>query len=134
MKLEDIYQFFAKEQVIFLSSEQAVCYILSVLLKKESYGTQLIQKLENEHPYYRLSDTVLYVALKFLENEGAIAAYWKKVESRGRPRHMYQLTPEWQDEAQKLAHLWTANAVRERAEKPVLTKTGIGGTQQVAAY
>lgn len=125
MKIEDIYQSFTKKQVIFLSSEQAVCYILSVLLKKESYGTQLIQNLENEHPYYRLSDTVLYVALKFLEQSGAIAAYWKKVEKRGRPRHMYQLNPEWQDEAQKLARLWSDSAGRQ----PQVAAGGIAVSQ-----
>ncbi len=112
MKLDEIYQFFANPPVIHLSQEQAVCYILSVLLKKESYGTELIQKLESEYPNYRLSDTVLYVALKFLEASGAIAGYWKKVEKRGRPRHMYQLNPPWQDEAQKLAQLWADSAGR----------------------
>ena len=86
MQLEDIYQYFANPPEIYLCQEQAVCYILSVLLEGESYGSGLIQKLEREESRYRLSDTVLYAALKFLEDEGAIAGYWQKLEGRGRPR------------------------------------------------
>ncbi len=37
MRLEEIYQFFVKEPVIYLSKEQAVCYVLSILLLGESY-------------------------------------------------------------------------------------------------
>lgn len=106
MRLEDIYQFFQNPPPTYLSQELAVCYVLSVLLKGESYGTELIQKLESEHPHYRLSDTVLYSALKFLEDEKAIIGYWKKVEGRGRPRRMYQISEEWQSQAQTLARLW----------------------------
>jgi len=106
MKLEDIYQFFQNPPPIYLSPELAVCYVLSVLLQTESYGTQLIQRLESEYPLYRLSDTVLYSALKFLEDEKAITGYWKKVEGRGRPRRMYQVSAEWQQQATTLAQLW----------------------------
>ena len=106
MRLEDIYQFFQNPPPIYLSQELAVCYVLSVLLKGESYGTELIQKLESEYPHYRLSDTVLYSALKFLEDENAINGYWKKVEGRGRPRRMYQISEQWQTQAQNLARLW----------------------------
>ncbi len=106
MKLEDIYQFFQNPPPTYLSQELAVCYVLSVLLKGESYGTELIQKLETEYPPYRLSDTVLYSALKFLEDEKAIIGSWKKVEGRGRPRRMYQISPEWRVQAQNLGRLW----------------------------
>jgi len=106
MKLEDIYQFFQNPPPTYLSQELAVCYVLSVLLRGESYGTELIQRLENEYPLYRLSDTVLYSAIKFLEDEKAIIGYWKKVEGRGRPRRMYQISPEWQAQAENLARLW----------------------------
>ena len=112
MKLDEIYQFFASPPVIYLSPEQAVSYVLSVLLSGESYGTELIQKLESEYPNYRLSDTVLYSALKFLEQEEAIVGYWKKVEGRGRPRRMYQVTQEWLVLAQDLAQLWSDSAGR----------------------
>lgn len=113
LKLEDIYEFFQNPPPTYLGQELAVCYILSVLLRGESYGTELIQQLESEHPLYRLSDTVLYSALKFLEDEKAITGYWKKVEGRGRPRRMYQLSPQWFMPAEDLARLWHEYAQRD---------------------
>lgn len=107
MKFEDIYQFFREPPPVYLSKEVAVCYVLYVLLEHgDSYGTALIQSIETEHPLYRLSDTVLYSALKFLEDEDMITGYWKKVEGRGRPRRMYQVRPERVEEARGLAELW----------------------------
>jgi hypothetical protein len=78
MKFEDIYQFFRDPPPNYLNKELAVCYVLSVLLQGESYGTQLIQQLEQDYPTYRLSDTVLYSALKFLEDSGAISGVLEK--------------------------------------------------------
>ena len=106
MKFEHIYQFFQDPPPVYLNKELAVCYILSVLLRGDSYGTELVGQLEREFPIYRLSDTVLYSALKFLEDEAVITGYWKKVEGRGRPRRMYQILPEWRHQAQDLARLW----------------------------
>lgn len=107
MKFEDIYQFFRQPPPIYLSKEVAVCYVLYVLVEHgDSYGTALIQSIETEHPLYRLSDTVLYNALKFLEDEDMITGYWKKVEGRGRPRRMYQIRPEKMEQARELANLW----------------------------
>jgi len=113
MTIEEIYQFFAAQPPIYLSSEQAACYVLSVLLIEESYGTRLIQKLESDYPPYRLSDTVLYAALNFLETERALVARTQKLVGRGRPRRMYQVSQEWLEEAQKLAALWTNSVARK---------------------
>jgi DNA-binding PadR family transcriptional regulator len=106
MQINDIYQFFQNPPPLFLNQELAACYVIFVLLKGDSYGTELIQLLERYYPTYRLSDTVLYSALKFLEDEGMITGYWKKVEGRGRPRRMYRILPEVQDHAEELATLW----------------------------
>jgi DNA-binding PadR family transcriptional regulator len=106
MKFEDIYQFFEDPPPIYLNKELAVCYVLSVLLRQDSYGTELIQWLTRQYPNYRLSDTVLYGALKFLEDEKAVDGYWKKVEGRGRPRRMYRLNPDWRLRAEELAEFW----------------------------
>ncbi|MEB3341842.1 PadR family transcriptional regulator [Okeania sp.] len=103
---EDIYQFFQSPPPVYLNKELAVCYILSVLLQRDSYGTELIGQLERDYPIYRLSDTVLYSALKFLEDQGITIGYWKKVEGRGRPRRMYQIIPEWRPQATDLSRLW----------------------------
>lgn len=112
--LDEIYKFFESPPPFYLNKELAVCYVLAVLLRQDSYGTELINLLETEYPTYRLSDTVLYSALKFLEDAAAIVGYWKKVEGRGRPRRMYQITPDWRERAEELARLWddyTQNAV-----------------------
>jgi DNA-binding PadR family transcriptional regulator len=107
MKFEDIYQFFNQPPPIYLSKEVAVCYVLYVLVENgDSYGTALIQSIEAQHPLYRLSDTVLYNALKFLEDENMITGYWKKVEGRGRPRRMYQVRSEKESLSKDLAALW----------------------------
>ncbi len=113
MKFEDIYQFFEDPPPIYLNKELAVCYVLAVLLQQDSYGTELIQKLAKDYSDYRLSDTVLYSALKFLEDQAAIDGYWKKVEGRGRPRRMYRLNPDWRMQAEELADLWL-NYMRDR--------------------
>jgi DNA-binding PadR family transcriptional regulator len=106
MKFEDIFQFFQDPPPNYLNKELAVCYVLAVLQRKDSYGTELIQLLESEYPTHRLSDTVLYSALKFLEDEKVIMGYWKKVEGRGRPRRMYQIEAEWRERSDELAQLW----------------------------
>lgn len=107
MKFEDIYRFFQAPQPVYLNKELAVCYVLTVLMRGDSYGTKLIHMLETEHSTYRLSDTVLYSALKFLEDEGMIEGYWKKVEGRGRPRRMYHILPEMAQKTKELSKLWS---------------------------
>lgn len=107
---DDIHQFFRNPPPFYLNKELAVCYVLAVLIRRDSYGTELISLLEHEYPTYRLSDTVLYSALKFLEDADTITGYWKKVEGRGRPRRMYQISPEWQQQANELSHLWQSYA------------------------
>lgn len=115
MNFEDIYRFFQDPPPHYLSKELAVCYVLAVLRHEDSYGTELIQHLETQWPNYRLSDTVLYSALKFLEDEHIISGYWKKVEGRGRPRRMYQLAPMGIDRARELAQLWEKYLVSSAA-------------------
>lgn len=117
MKFEEIYQFFKDPPPFYLNKELAVCYVLAVLLRGDSYGTELIQLLETEYPLYRLSDTVLYSALKFLEDEEMVTGYWKKVEGRGRPRRMYQIKSEAMQQAQDLAQLWREYAVKRETAR-----------------
>lgn len=106
MKLQQIYQFFNESQFSFLNPELAVCYVLSVLIKQDSYGTELIQRLEQQSSLYRLSDTVLYRAVRFLEEQDIITSYTQRVHGRGRPRRMLKLNPAAAQKAQELAQLW----------------------------
>jgi DNA-binding PadR family transcriptional regulator len=113
MKFQDIYHFFQAPPPIYISKEVAVCYILAVLLEHgDSYGTALIQRIEEDSSLYRLSDTVLYSALKFLEDEKVIDGYWQKVEGRGRPRRMYQVRNSKIDFARQLGNLWESYALQ----------------------
>lgn len=107
MNFDDIYSFFRSPPPLYLNQELAVCYILDILLQSDSYGTELIARLERESATYRLSDTVLYSAVKFLEASGTISGYWKKVEGRGRPRRMYRIEPDWTVKAKELAYFWS---------------------------
>lgn len=104
--LKTICEFFRSPPPVYLGKEQAVCYVFSVLLDGDSYGTELMNQLEEKFPTYRLSDTVLYSALSFLEKEAIAIAYWKKTEGRGRPRRMWSLAEQWREEAQALADFW----------------------------
>ncbi len=107
MKLQDIYRFFQDPPPVYIEKEVAVCYILAVLLKQgTSYGTELISQIETEYPLYRLSDTLLYGALKFLEDEEMLDFYWQKMESRGHPRRMYLIKESKVDLATQFARLW----------------------------
>jgi DNA-binding PadR family transcriptional regulator len=106
MTLQEIYRFFQTQPTQYLNQELSTCFVLSVLLQGDSYGTELVERVESEYPPYRLSDTVLYKALKFLEQEAVIAGYWKKTEGRGRPRRMYHILPEHREKAVALAQLW----------------------------
>jgi len=114
MKFDDIYQFFENPPPNYLNRELAVCYILAVLVQGESYGTEMIENLKHRYLTYRISDTVLYGSLKFLEDMGVISGGWKKVASRGRPRRMYQVEEEWGDRALELAKLWHEYTTEER--------------------
>jgi DNA-binding PadR family transcriptional regulator len=108
MKFDDIYRFFQNPPPLYLNQELAVCYILSVLMDGDSYGTELISHLEKDSETFRLSDTVLYSAVKFLEGSGMISGYWKKVEGRGRPRRMYKIHSDWKSKAQEFASFWSS--------------------------
>ncbi|ERN40742.1 putative transcriptional regulator [Rubidibacter lacunae KORDI 51-2] len=126
MDFEDIYRFFHCPPPTYLNRELAVCYVLDVLLRGESYGTELIELLERTTPGYRLSDTVLYGALKFLEESGTISGYWKKLVGRGRPRRMYQICPGARQRAEELACLWQSYISEHTGCEPKKYAIGLG--------
>lgn len=111
--IESIQEFFRSPPSTYLGKEVAVCYILHTLLDRDSYGTELMDQLEEKLPTYRLSDTVLYAGLSFLEKEGIIVPYWKNEEGRGRPRRMWRLVAQWREEAQALANFWNEQKQRD---------------------
>ncbi len=107
MQIADIYSYFQNPPSTHICKEAAVSYVVWTLkTREESYGTELIQLMEQQYENLRISDTVLYAALKFLEEEELVSSYWQKLEGRGRPRRMYRLNPEKASQAQELAALW----------------------------
>ncbi|MDQ0185814.1 PadR family transcriptional regulator [Cytobacillus sp. FSL W7-1323] len=66
--------------------------LLSLLSKKNMYGYEMVKSLkENSHELYNMSEGTLYPALKRLEKNGWIEAYWEDSQLGGR-RKYYQLT------------------------------------------
>jgi DNA-binding PadR family transcriptional regulator len=118
MKFDDIYRFFQNPPPHYLNQELAVCYILDVLLQEDSYGSELIARLERQSAIYRLSDTVLYSAIKFLESTGTIVPYWQKLAGRGRPRRMYQVQSNCLERARELAVFW--QAYQHQGDEPLI--------------
>lgn len=91
---ESIERRFVEGRAHYLTAEEAVCYVASALTLHDSYGTLLINSLDRDERKHqlRISDTVLYKALKFLESNDYIFGYWWHVEGRARPRRMYRIT------------------------------------------
>jgi DNA-binding PadR family transcriptional regulator len=106
LTIEAIHQYFKNPPPHFLGREETVCYVLYVLTLRDTYGTELIEEIEQRYPQLSLSDTVLYQALKQLESEGMVSTYWKKLEGRGRPRRMYHLVDGQHSTAKSLSKLW----------------------------
>ena len=104
--LSDIEQYFQQPPPQFLDLELAVCWILECLLKDDNYPSGLVQKLLQEEPQLRLSETVLQQALDFLEQQGSISSYTKRCPSRGRPRRMLHLQSDVRSEAERLMGPW----------------------------
>ena len=104
--LADIQQYFQQPPPQFLDLELAVCWILDCLLKDDNYPSGLLQRLMQEEPQLRLSETVLQQALDFLEDQGSISSYTQRCPSRGRPRRMLHLQSEARPEAEHLMKPW----------------------------
>ncbi len=68
--------------------------ILRTLYERDKYGYEIIEEIESKsHGQYTLKQPTLYSALKRLESQGYINAYWKTDEvSNGGRRKYYTLT------------------------------------------
>ena len=68
--------------------------ILRSLYDRDKYGYEIIEEInEKSHGQYTLKQPTLYSALKRLENQGYIQAYWKYNDvSAGGRRKYYRLT------------------------------------------
>lgn len=119
-KLDAVYLFFREHPPVFINNQLAVAYVLSVLVRQDSYGTELMEALKNEETIFRVSDTVLWNAFRFLRSEDIVEEYsTEKHEGRGRPRKMFKLREKYRPQAKELALLWDAyNQSLSEALKP----------------
>jgi DNA-binding PadR family transcriptional regulator len=108
--LESIYAFFDAPQPRFMTKEEAVAFTCWYIREQDSYGTELMAYVDQKLSGWRLSDTILHQALKFLEEVGLVVRYQKGVDGRGRPRNMAKiatdLSPEMREHIDKFAELW----------------------------
>ncbi len=91
--------------------------ILSILVRGEDYGYQIIQRVKNiSGGELEWSDNMLYPVLHRLENDGFVRSKWK-VSEGGRLRKYYILTglgrreleierAQWMNVHNALARLW----------------------------
>lgn len=82
--------------------------ILRTLYERDKYGYEIIEEIETRsHGQYTLKQPTLYSALKRLESQGYINAYWKTDEvSQGGRRKYYTLTDNGREIAEKNQAEW----------------------------
>ncbi len=68
--------------------------ILSVLTAKDNYGYEISKAIKDRtEGAFEIQEATLYLALKRLERQGAVSAYWGD-QSHGGRRKYYALTDE----------------------------------------
>lgn len=82
--------------------------ILRTLYERDKYGYEIIEEIEaKSHGQYSLKQPTLYSALKRLESQGYINAYWKTDEvSNGGRRKYYTLTDSGREITEKNQAEW----------------------------
>lgn len=82
--------------------------ILRTLYERDKYGYEIIEEIETKsHGQYSLKQPTLYSALKRLESQGYINAYWKTDEvSQGGRRKYYTLTDSGREITEKNQAEW----------------------------
>ena len=82
--------------------------ILRTLYERDKYGYEIIEEIEKKsHGQYSLKQPTLYSALKRLESQGYINAYWKTDEvSLGGRRKYYTLTDRGREITEKNQAEW----------------------------
>ena len=82
--------------------------ILRTLYDRDKYGYEIIEEIESKsHGQYSLKQPTLYSALKRLESQGYINAYWKTDEvSNGGRRKYYTLTDSGREITEKNQSEW----------------------------
>lgn len=90
-----------------LIGASSIPIILSLLLKNESYGYEIIQNVkEISKGVIEYGDGTMYPVLHKLEKKGLIESYWKVVDS-GRKRKYYKISNKGKKELSTEKENWT---------------------------
>jgi Transcriptional regulator PadR-like family len=106
-QLNQITQYFETTPLHFLTTEEAVAYIVSCLEVNDHYGFQLVKILEQTNTL-RISMPILYKAINFLVDEGIMTSYKVRREGRGAPPIYFKLvkTQTTRPTIRRLNHYW----------------------------
>jgi len=84
--------------------------ILSVLSAKDDYGYEISKTIkERTDGVFEIREATLYLALKRLEKQGSISAYWGD-RSHGGRRKYYAVTPEGRAALRQVVDDWQKTA------------------------
>lgn len=104
--IHEIISFLSSPPPHFLTLEEAEAYILSQLLERPSYASELLAAI-NGLPKTKVSDTILWKALAALESAGIIYHLETvKGVGAGRPHKTYAIADTHLGSAVKIAALW----------------------------
>jgi DNA-binding PadR family transcriptional regulator len=92
-----------------LVAASTVPLVLSVLLKGESYGYELIQNVrEVSGGEIEWTEGMLYPVLHWMERENLIESEWRTAEDSGRRRRYYHIRKEGRKALQSEQRQWFA--------------------------
>ena len=81
--------------------------VLSLILKKQRYGYEILQELEQQgERFFQLKEGTLYPVLYRLEDNGLIQASWQMSGGRTAPKKYYQITEGGRKTYEAYADIW----------------------------
>jgi len=94
--------------------------ILSILIRDEDYGYQIIQRVKDiSGGALEWSDNMLYPVLRRMEKGGLLISRWK-ISKEGRMRRYYRITKQGREELDSERHQWkSVNQALSKLWKPL---------------
>ncbi len=94
--------------------------ILSILIKDEDYGYQIIQRVKDiSGGTLEWSDNMLYPVLRRMEKGGLLISRWK-ISKKGRMRRYYRITEQGREELDFERRQWmSVNQALSKLWKPL---------------
>ncbi len=94
--------------------------ILSILIRDEDYGYQIIQRVKDiSGGTLEWSDNMLYPVLRRMEKGGLLISRWK-ISKKGRMRRYYRITEQGREELNSERRQWmSVNQALSKLWKPL---------------